>query len=130
MFSLNGHPIASTSIDDSGSPAGLPVLKLDNGEAASVHSGSGSGGDSGSPSVYESSHSTTYTGGIAFLKREFLRWGDLFVVGTGAQVALYRCVPGVRRFEDEDVEPWRLVKQGVLHGSDLVGSVTAVRFAG
>ena len=111
MFSLNGHPIAATSIE--GGRLRLPVLKFDH--------------ELGEPVT-----PPKYTGGISFLKREFLRWGDLFVVGIGTEVALYRCVPGVRRFPDQDVEPWRLVKQGILHGSDThnEGDVTAVRFIG
>lgn len=107
MFSLNGHPIAATSVD--GGRIQLPELSPDSGSTPSK-----------------------FTGGISFLKREFLRWGDLFVIGVGSQVALYRCVPGVRRFEDQEVEPWRLVKQGILPGSDNHegGDCTAVRFVG
>lgn len=102
MFSLNGHPIAATSVE---------------------------GGRF--PTLNEPEEPQYFTGGISFLNREFLRWGDCFVIGIGPEVALYRCVPGVRRFEDQDVEPWRLLKQGILHADDWEhGDVTAVKFVG
>ncbi|WOO83333.1 Beige 1 [Vanrija pseudolonga] len=106
IFSLNGHPIASTSID-----GGRFAL---NAEGA------------------DDSSEDKFTGGIAFLKKEFLKGGELFVVGVGTQLDLYRLAPGVRRFEDQEVEPWRLVKQGTLFRSDEhdAGDVTAVRFIG
>lgn len=104
MFSLNGHAIAATSVDG----GRFPTLRFaDAPEAQEKH----------------------FTGGISFLQREFLRWGDCFVIGIGPEIALYRCIPGVRRFEDQEVEPWRLVKQGVLHADDWDhGDVTAVKF--
>ncbi|GMK59712.1 hypothetical protein CspeluHIS016_0803180 [Cutaneotrichosporon spelunceum] len=106
IFSLNGHPIAATSADG----GRFPEIRLNDVP----------------PEV------RTFTGGIAFLHREFLAAGDLLVVGVGSTLVVYRCVPGVRRFEDQDVEPWRLVRQGVLFRSDGHGhgSVTAVKFVG
>lgn len=106
IFSLNGHPIASTSID-----GGRFALNAEGADDAS---------------------DDKFTGGIAFLKKEFLKGGELFVIGVGTQLDLYRLAPGVRRFEDQEVEPWRLVKQGTLFRSDEhdAGDVTAVRFIG
>jgi hypothetical protein len=74
----------------------------------------------------------TYTGGMSFLNREFLKFGSLFVVGVGSELALYRCVPGVKIFDDEDVKPWTLEEQGRLHRSDdhQGGDCTMVKFIG
>ncbi|KAL1405839.1 Beige protein-like 1 [Vanrija albida] len=106
VFTLNGHPIASTSID--GGRFGLNTEGEDD------------------------ASDDKFTGGITFLKKEFLKGGELFVVGVGSQLDLYRLAPGVRRFEDQEVEPWRLIKQGTLFRSDEhdAGDVTAVRFIG
>ncbi|BEI85638.1 hypothetical protein CcaverHIS002_0510390 [Cutaneotrichosporon cavernicola] len=106
MFSLNGHPMAATSADG----GRFPEIRFDDAP----------------PEV------RTFTGGIAFLHREFLASGDLLVIGVNGTLVLYRCIPGVRRFEDQDVEPWRLVRQGVLFRSDEHGhgDVTAVMFIG
>lgn len=74
----------------------------------------------------------TYTGGMSFLNREFLKFGSLFVVGVGSELALYRCVPGVKIYDDEDVKPWTLEEQGRLHRSDdhQGGDCTMVKFIG
>jgi len=73
-----------------------------------------------------------FTGGISFLKRDFLKFGVLFVVGIGSEIALYRCMPGVKIFEDEEVPPWKLVEQGRLSRSDdhAGGDCTMVKFCG
>lgn len=74
-----------------------------------------------------------FTGGITFLNREFLRFGALFVVGIDNELALFRCVPGSKLYEDEtEVKPWALVEQGRLSRSDdhAGGDCTAVRFIG
>lgn len=73
-----------------------------------------------------------FTGGIAFLKRDFLRFGVLLVIGINNSVSLYRCIPGVRRFEDEDVKPWKLVEQGKLSRSadHAFGNCCMVKFIG
>lgn len=73
-----------------------------------------------------------FTGGISFLKRDFLQSGVLFVIGIGSEVALYRCTPGARESDDEDVPPWKLIEQGRLSRSDdhAGGDCTMVRFCG
>jgi hypothetical protein len=106
MFSLNGHPVAATSADG----GRFPEIRFDDAPR----------------------QARVFTGGIAFLHREYLAAGDLLVVGVNNALVLYRCIPGVRRFEDQDVEPWRLVRQGVIFRSDEHGhgDVTAVKFIG
>ncbi|KLT43791.1 beach-domain-containing protein [Cutaneotrichosporon oleaginosum] len=106
MFSLNGHPVAATSADG----GRFPEIRFNEGAR----------------------EARSFSGGIAFLHREYLASGDLLVVGVGRTLVLYRCIPGVRRFEDQDIEPWRLVRQGVLFRSDDHGhgDVTAVKFVG
>ncbi|WVQ84943.1 hypothetical protein IAT38_007106 [Cryptococcus sp. DSM 104549] len=97
LFSLNGHPLASTSIDDCTSS---------NGSAAGSE-------DSEDPFTEE------FTGGITFLNREFLKLGVCFAVGVGAKVKLFRCAPGVKDvFEGTEVKPWELVVMGEMHRSD------------
>jgi hypothetical protein len=61
-----------------------------------------------------------------------LKYGPLFVVGVGSQLALYRCVPGQQIFEDEEVKPWTLEEQGRLHRSEdhNGGDCTMVKFIG
>lgn len=111
LHSLNGFPIASTWIEENA----LPRFTF------------GQTSDSPPPPIPE------YTGGVTFLNREFLRFGALFVVGIGSELALYRCVPGVKHFtEEEDVKPWSLVEQGRLSRSDEHpgGDCTMVRFVG
>lgn len=110
LYSLNGYPIASTWVEDNA----LPRFSF------------GLTSDEPAPPLPE------YTGGISFLKREFLRFGALFVIGIGSELALYRCVPGARIFEGEDVKPWTLVEQGRLSRSDdqLGGDCTMVKFVG
>ena len=73
-----------------------------------------------------------FTGGISFLTRDYLKSGVLFVIGVGSEIALYRCVPGARRFEDEQVNPWKLVEQGRLSRSDdhVGGDCCMVKFLG
>jgi hypothetical protein len=73
-----------------------------------------------------------FTGGLSFLNREFLKFGPLFVVGVGKELALYRCVPGVQIFDDEEVKPWTLEEQGRLNRSDdhTGGHCTMVKFVG
>ena len=104
LFTLNGHPIAATGIDDT------PTFAFDQ------------------PPDQE------YTGGIGFLNREFLRDGVVFAIGVGTEVALYRCKPGVREEgqDDSQVKPWKLEEQGRLHKSDEhdYGNCSMVRFIG
>lgn len=54
------------------------------------------------------------------------------MVGIGSELALYRCVPGAKMFEDEETKPWSLVEQGRLPRSDdhVGGECTAVKFIG
>ena len=114
LYSLNGHPIASTRVDTS-----LVTDFVYDEPDGSVFS--------------DENEAEEYTGGLSFLKREFLPFGVLFVVGIGREVALYRCVPGVRRFADEeDVPPWQLIEQGRLARSDDHdgGNCCMVKFAG
>ncbi|ORX37123.1 hypothetical protein BD324DRAFT_427163 [Kockovaella imperatae] len=108
LFSLNGHPIASTPLE-SELATDFTFGEMENHEPEQ------------------------FTGGISFLKREFLPFGVLFVIGVGRELALYRCVPGVRSYEDEeDVLPWQLVEQGRLARSDdhPGGNCCMVKFAG
>jgi hypothetical protein len=111
LHSLNGVPIASAWIEDNALPRfsfGLPS-------------------DDPPPPLPQ------YTGGITFLNREFLRFGALLVVGVGSELALYRCIPGVKMFPDEqDVKPWLLAEQGRLSRSDEHpgGDCTMVKFVG
>lgn len=111
LFSLNGHPIASISVDGDSR-----VPRFTFGFSEEV------------PKAGEAE----FTGGISFLKRDFLNFGVLFVVGIGSEIALYRCVPGVKVFEDENVPPWKLVEQGRLAGSDdhTGGDCSMVKFCG
>jgi hypothetical protein len=75
-----------------------------------------------------------FSGGIAFLNREFLRFGVLFVIGIGSELALFRCVPGSKKLSDfdEEVRPWTLVEQGRLFRSDehAGGDCSMVKFIG
>ena len=111
LFSLNGHPIASTTTDPdplADFTFGLP--------------------ESPSP---QSTKVERFTGGITFLRRDYLRYGVLFVIGIEDELALFRCVPGERRFEDEEVKPWRLVEQGRLARSgECGGQCCMVKFIG
>lgn len=109
LYSLNGHPIAHVSLADS-----LSAFNFTQ------------------PSSETEDAREEYTGGLTFLNREFLKYGSLFVVGVGSQLALYRCVPGVQLFDDELVKPWTLEEQGRLHRSDdhEGGDCTMVKFIG
>jgi hypothetical protein len=113
MFSLNGHPIAST---------------VPNAEAEQPFSAFTFG--TASPAV--ETPEEEFTGGISFLKREFLAYGVLFVIGVGSEIALYRCVPGVRLFEEQEVASWSLVEQGRVERSDdhAGGECCMVKFIG
>ncbi|WWC96475.1 hypothetical protein V866_003343 [Kwoniella sp. B9012] len=112
LFSLNGHPIASTTIEE------------------------GSSGASDKSSTYsETDDRIEFTGGISFLNRDFLNGGVLFVIGVGAKVVLYRCVPGQKdpmASDEEMVRPWTLVEQGKISRSDdhLGGECCMVKFMG
>lgn len=111
LYSLNGFPIASAWVEEDA----LPRFTF------------GLTNDDPPPPPAE------YTGGISFLNREFLRYGALFVIGVGSEVALYRCVPGAKLYEEEDdVKPWELVEQGKLNRSDEHpgGDCTMVKFVG
>jgi hypothetical protein len=115
LFSLNGHPIASTTPEGdifSDFTFGLP--------------------ETPAPVDENEDEPLAYSGGITFLKRDFLKFGPLLVVGVDNEVALYRCVPGQRRFEDEVVKPWRLVEQGRLSrsGDHPHGDCCMVKFIG
>nr|XP_018262052.1 uncharacterized protein I303_05067 [Kwoniella dejecticola CBS 10117]OBR84210.1 hypothetical protein I303_05067 [Kwoniella dejecticola CBS 10117] len=110
LFSLNGHPIASTALEQP--------------EAS----------ESSSTST-ESDYRFQFTGGISFLNREFLSSGVLFAIGVGAKVVLYRCVPGQNEFvsyDDEPTRPWTLVEQGDVPRSEdhLGGDCCMVKFMG
>ena len=107
LFSLNGHPIAHTSLANSLSSFNFTQTSIDH--------------------VPEE-----FTGNLTFLNREFLKFGPLFVIGVGSQLALYRCVPGVQIFEDEEVKPWTLEEQGRLNRSEdhNGGDCTMVKFIG
>lgn len=109
LFSLNGHPIAHTSLDDS-------LMSFNFAQPVSE----------------SKQDQDEFTGGLTFLNREFLKFGPLFVVGVGIELALYRCVPGVQIYEDEEVKPWTLEEQGRLHRSDdhTGGHCTMVKFVG
>ena len=118
MYTLNGLPIASSTPDDdlfatfaTGLPEQPPVGALDLGLNATPQE---------------------YTGGVAFLQRDFLKFGPLFVIGVNNEVALYRCVPGEKTAADEVVQPWRLLEQGRLSGSDdhVGGDCCMVKFIG
>nr|XP_019045287.1 hypothetical protein I302_05676 [Kwoniella bestiolae CBS 10118]OCF24217.1 hypothetical protein I302_05676 [Kwoniella bestiolae CBS 10118] len=111
LFSLNGHPIASTTIEDSSQAS----------DRSSTYS--------------ESDYKAEYTGGISFLNRDFLQGGILFVIGVGSKVVLYRCVPGQKdpmASDYEKVRPWTLVEQGKISRSDdhLGGDCCMVKFMG
>jgi hypothetical protein len=111
LFSLNGHPIASASVETD------DFLTFSFGAAAEV------------PPKDE------FMGGITFLNREFLRFGVLFVIGINSELALFRCVPGSKatiEFDDEEVQPWTLAEQGRLFRSDdhSGGVCTMVKFVG
>ena len=110
LFSLNGHPIASISVEGD---RRIPRFTFDS-----------------SDDVPRSE--PEFTGGLSFLKRDFLGDGVLFVVGIGSEIALFRCEPGVRYSEDVDVPPWKLVEQGRLSRSDdhVGGVCSMVRFCG
>jgi hypothetical protein len=111
LFSLNGHPIASASVETD------DFLTFSFGAGAEL------------PPKEE------FTGGITFLNREFLRFGVLFVIGINSELALFRCVPGSKatiEFDDEEVQPWTLAEQGRLFRSDdhSGGGCTMVKFVG
>ena len=113
LFSLNGHPIASTTPEGdvfADFTFGLPET----------------------PTPRADDWFMEFTGGITFLRRDFLKFGPLFVVGINNELALYRCVPGERRFEDEDVKPWKIVEQGRLSrsGDHPYGECCIVKFMG
>ncbi|WVF68754.1 hypothetical protein IAT40_003526 [Kwoniella sp. CBS 6097] len=110
IYSLNGHPIAATSLEAS--------------MASSAFS-------SRSDDEYE----PEFTGGISFLHREFLRSGVIFAIGVGEKVVLYRCEPGARNILDTDqdvVKPWSLVELDTVSRSDdhLGGDCCMVKFMG
>ncbi|WVR06613.1 hypothetical protein IAU60_003645 [Kwoniella sp. DSM 27419] len=110
LFSLNGHPIACTSIQ----------------EASGDYNGSDDSLDD---------DQLEYTGGISFLTREFLRSGVLFAIGVGEKVVLYRSVPGAKGLFDNDedaVKPWSLLEQGTVTRSDdhVGGNCCMVKFMG
>lgn len=107
LFSLNGHPIAHTSLSNSLSSFNFTQTSTDHVQ-------------------------DEFTGNLTFLNREFLKFGPLFVIGVGSQLALYRCVPGVQIFEDEEVKPWTLEEQGRLNRSEdhNGGDCTMVKFIG
>ncbi|KAL7420576.1 Beige protein-like 1 [Cryptotrichosporon argae] len=110
LFTLNGHPIASASVD-SGT---IPLFSF------------GHVGTSAETDAAE------YTGGISFLTREFVKGGNVLAIGIGTELALYRCAPGRRRRDDEEIPPWRLLELGRLDRSDdhVGAEPTAVRFIG
>ncbi|WWD18748.1 hypothetical protein CI109_103202 [Kwoniella shandongensis] len=114
LYSLNGHPIASAAVEEA-----IP-----------------SSSDVGSEDEEEDEpFQPEFTGGISFLNREFLKSGALFVIGVGAKVVLYRCVPGAKDLfnaDDSDVRPWILIAQGTLHRSDdhVGGDCCMVKFIG
>ncbi|WVQ96281.1 hypothetical protein IAU59_003385 [Kwoniella sp. CBS 9459] len=110
IYSLNGHPIASTSLEVS--------------TASSVFSNR-------SDDEFE----PEFTGGISFLHREFLRSGVIFAIGVGEKVVLYRCEPGARNILDTDndvVKAWSLAELDTVSRSDdhLGGNCCMVRFMG
>jgi len=109
LYSLNGHPIAHTSLATNLSAFNFTQTASDTTQPQEE-----------------------FTGGLTFLNREFLKYGPLFVIGVGSQLALYRCVPGVQIFEDEEVKPWTLEEQGRLHRSEdhNGGDCTMVKFIG
>ena len=109
LYSLNGHPIAHTSLATNLSAFNFTQTASDTTQPQEE-----------------------FTGGLTFLNREFLKYGPLFVIGVGSQLALYRCVPGVQIFEDEEVKPWTLEEQGRLHRSEdhSGGDCTMVKFIG
>lgn len=109
LYSLNGQPIAHVSLSNS-----LSAFNF------------------GQPTETDGPPEEEYTGGLTFLNREFLKYGSLFVVGVGSQLALYRCVPGVQLYDDEYIKPWTLEEQGRLHRSDdhEGGDCTMVKFLG
>lgn len=126
LYSLNGYAIASAHVEADDIFASLPRFTF------------GFGGDEPVAKTPE------FTGGITFLNREFLKFGALFVVGIGSELALFRCMPGSRAFGEESnsfgdseektksPQPWSIVEQGRLSGSDDHdgGDCTAVRFIG
>ncbi|OCF40285.1 hypothetical protein I317_05918 [Kwoniella heveanensis CBS 569] len=110
IYSLNGHPIASTSLEAS--------------MASSAFS-----------SRSDDQYDPEFTGGISFLHREFLRSGVIFAIGVGEKVVLYRCEPGARNILDTDqdvVKPWSLVELDTVSRSDdhLGGNCCMVKFMG
>jgi hypothetical protein len=118
LYSLNGHPIAST-IPNAENQAENPFSNFTFGTA--------------SPSIERAPvEEEVFTGGISFLKREFLKYGVLFVIGVGSEIALYRCVPGVKMFEEQEVAAWSLVEQGRVERSDehAGGDCCMVKFIG
>lgn len=122
LYSLNGYAIASAHVNDGDPFAGLPRFSFggpsaDDDETAQLNA------------------HPEFTGGITFLNREFLRYGALFVVGIDSELALFRCVPGSRAYEEQEegeVQPWMLIEQGRVEGSEdhSGGNCTAVRFIG
>ncbi|AFR98636.2 hypothetical protein C343_06613 [Cryptococcus neoformans C23] len=111
LFSLNGHQIASISIGDC---------------ISSIESDTES-------QMSEEPYEDDFTGGIAFLNREFLKFGALFVIGVGARIVLFRCAPGeINVFNPGPTIPWALIPQGVIHRSDDHdgGDCCSVKFIG
>jgi hypothetical protein len=126
MYSLNGHPFAHTSLSD---------YRAGYGFAPETLNPDGNGDGDVDDQVFTDRESDTteeFTGGISFLNREFLKFGVLFVVGVGTEIALYRCVPGDAFYEGQDVNPWSLEEQGRLDRSDdhPGGECTMVKFIG
>lgn len=112
MYSLNGHPFAHTNLSDYRAGYGFTLETPDENASTAAEE--------------------EFTGGISFLNREFLRFGVLFVIGVGSEIALYRCVPGEAFFEGQDVKPWSLEEQGRLDRSDehAGGECSMVKFIG
>lgn len=111
LFSLNGHPIANTAADLGSLPSfsfGLPTTPM-----------------------FDDTKDE-FTGGISFLKRDFLKFGVLFVIGIGSEIALFRCVPGVKSADSDDTPSWHLSEQGRLSRSDdhKGGDCCMVKFVG
>lgn len=113
MYSLNGHPFAHASLSEYRAGYGFAPQTPDR-------------------DIDGHEEKEEYTGGISFLNREFLKFGVLFVVGVGSEIALYRCVPGEAFFQDQDVRSWSLEEQGRLDRSDdhAGGECTMVKFIG
>ena len=122
VYSLNGYAIASAHVNEGDPFAGLPRFSF----------GTPHGDEDGTALL---NAQPEFTGGISFLNREFLKYGALFVIGIDSELALFRCVPGSRAYEDQEegeVQPWMLIEQGRVEGSeDHAGGIcTAVKFIG